>query len=209
MSIAAQVHEYIEDRPVLLDAYQLGIVNYSALARRIQDDLDLPGSQAILSAVRRFRPAMRSMQQKTVDHAMEHSQLEIRNRVGLLQFQADWRLLKRLAEAIELLEGETDRVRLLHGWQHIQLVGDEPLLDQLVPMLRTETPVEEIRGLVELNIRSSEASAGFLAALTGSLASRAIRIIDAATCGDDHLLVIDGADLPAAVEQFNALMEAT
>ena len=56
VSVAQAVRTYIDARPVVRDALALGIVNLSALTRRIRDETGLGSEEAVLVACRRYTP---------------------------------------------------------------------------------------------------------------------------------------------------------
>ena len=57
VSVAQAVRTYIDARPVVRDALAMGIVNLSALTRRIRDETGLGSEEAVLVACRRYKPA--------------------------------------------------------------------------------------------------------------------------------------------------------
>jgi hypothetical protein len=53
-SVAQLVREVIQMRPSLLDSLKMGIVNYSALARMLQEEIGEGSTEAIKAAVIRI-----------------------------------------------------------------------------------------------------------------------------------------------------------
>jgi len=205
-SVADQVREYIDARPLVREALSLGIVNLSALARRIETETGLDRTEAIMTACRRYgHDPLATGQDRAVRHALRESRLEIRSNVGLLTYLGSWTLLERLAKSMAALRGQGERVHIFHGWEDVTVVADERLLDDLRPTLGREEPLERRSGLVELNLRSHDAGVpGFLAATTGALAARGINLIDAASCRQDHIFLIEEDDLPQAIAALDA-----
>src|SRR5213596_1136459 len=52
--IAREVRDYIAGHPSVSDALKMGIVNYSALARKISKELGIRQKEAVLAACRRY-----------------------------------------------------------------------------------------------------------------------------------------------------------
>src|SRR5256885_8021269 len=52
-SVASEVRDYIAGHPSLSDGLKMGIVNYSALARKISKELGIRQREAVLAAGRR------------------------------------------------------------------------------------------------------------------------------------------------------------
>ncbi len=208
VNIAQAVRDYIDARPPIQEAYRMGIVNAAALARRIQDELGIDRPDAVLAACRKYTGEGPTEQMATLRQALRQSQLEIRTGVGLLIFEPGWVRLAAAADILAKMEGN-DKVHVLNGWSGLQIVAEESLLDEALPKMREEMLVEERRGLVEINVRSPpdiEAVPGFVAAISQALAQRGIRIVDATTCGNDHIFVMEAAALRDAVDALHLLL---
>lgn len=208
MNIAQAVRDYIDARPPIQEAYRLGIINAAALARRIQDEVGIDRPDAVLAACRKYTADGPIEQAATLRQALRQSQLEIRTGVGLVSFEPGW---ERLAAAARIMGelGDGDRVHVLNGWSGLQIVAEEALLEEAIPKMRQEMLVDERRGLVEINIRSPEdieAVPGFIAAISQALAQRGIRIVDATTCGNDHIFVMEATALRDAVDALHLLL---
>lgn len=209
-STAETVRSFIEGRPVIREALSLGIVNYSALTRFILDETDLTSEEAVLVACRRYTPGpLPESHERPVRKALEASSLEIRTRVGTMSLEPSWHLVERLAQAMAGLRGDAERVHLLHGWEAITVVADERLLEELTRSVGKEHIFATQTGLAEVNVRAADPLSGvpgFIASLTGALAARGIRLVDAATCRRDHIFVIEEEDLTEAIDAIETLL---
>ena len=63
-SVARLVREAIQMRPSLLDALKMGIVNYSALARMLQEEIGEGSTDAVKAAVIRIAVAQKGRRLK-------------------------------------------------------------------------------------------------------------------------------------------------
>lgn len=208
-SIADQVREYIDARPVVRDALAMGIVNMSGLARKVMESTGIDQEDAVHAACRRYR-AHATEFRSTVRKALRESKLDVRTHVGLLSYAPSWRLVEALAKKMHALRGQAERVHLLHGWEAFTIVADEQLLQDLEAAMGREEPIDRRVGLAELNINSPETmdgTPGFIATLSSALAERDVNLVDASSCRRDHLFLIDDDDLSLAIEVFHGLMQ--
>lgn len=202
--MAARVQDWIDGHPVVREALAQGIVNHAALARRIQEELGEPGHDAVLSACHRY-DATAPDAEDAVRTALEGGRVDIRTHVGLLAWPATWHVLERLAAYLRATDSPPERAHIFHGWEHVRVVAESDALDAIADAVG-EAPAERREGLVELNLRGEASGVpGFLAALTGALASRGVDVVDLASCLHDHVFLIDAGDLAVAVEAVEAL----
>ncbi|HET6398410.1 MAG TPA: ACT domain-containing protein [Candidatus Thermoplasmatota archaeon] len=210
-SIAQAVRHYIDARPVVRDAIAMGIVNYSALTRRIQDETGIQGEEAVLVACRRYAPKQaKADYQAQIRRLLDKSKLEVRTRMAVLTLHASWRLMTRLEKAVQTLRG-AHPIHILHGSESITLITDESLLPELEDVLGKDELVKRRTNLVELNIRSPDSIEdvpGILAFLASSLAGKGINFVEVISCYKDNMFLIDEADLFDAMQVLNALIRA-
>ncbi len=210
-SVARSVRQYIEARPVIRDALGMGIVNLSALTRRIQDETGLGSEEAVLVACRRYKPAGAAPDyQAAIRRILDKSKLEVRTRVATLTARASYKLLGKLEKATAAMQGRGHPVHVLHGSESVTIITDDALLGELEAILGDEDVIKTRKGLVELNIRSPDSIedvAGILAFLATSLAGRGINFVEVVSCYKDNIFIIDETDLFAAFEVLNALIK--
>ncbi len=209
-SVAGTVRAYIDRRPVVRDALSMGIVNLSALSRRIQDETGLKQEEAILVACRRYSgTADSSGYQDAIRRVLDKSKLEVRTRVAVWTLRPSWKLFARLEKALPKMQGQSNQVHLLHGSEAVTLIADEALSKELEAMLEPEDILKEQGGLVEVNLRTPEVVEevpGILAFIASSLASQGINFVEVVSCHKDNMFVLDEADLFAAFEVLNHLI---
>ncbi|HEX2065666.1 MAG TPA: hypothetical protein VHI93_02535, partial [Candidatus Thermoplasmatota archaeon] len=99
-SVAQSVRAYIDARPVVRDALALGIVNLSALTRRIREETGLGSEEAVLVACRRYRPQAPPDYQAAIRRVLDKSKLEVRTRVATLTAHPNWKTFARLEKAL-------------------------------------------------------------------------------------------------------------
>jgi hypothetical protein len=207
--VAQSVRAYIDARPVVRDALGLGIVNLSALTRRIQEETGLGSEEAVLVACRRYKPHSSNPDyQAAIRRVLDKSKLEVRTRVATLTAHPNWKSFARLEKALNALQGRSHPIHVLHGSESITIITDEALMAEMEGIMGDEA-IKARRGLVELNIRSPDSIEdvpGILAFLASSLAAKGINFNEVVSCYKDNIFLIDEADLFQAFEVLNGLI---
>jgi hypothetical protein len=209
--VAQVVREYISARPAIHDALTLGIVNQSALARRIMEAEGLDRHDAVLKALTRLQTDLKPPKSSgNIHQALAESRLEVRTRVAMLTCNSSWQVLEAVIRRAQAVTEDDERIHILHGWDALTVVADESILDDLQAVFPKDQIIEYRKGLAELNIRTSNALdhvPGFIAFTAGALSERGINVIDATTCRRDHIFLVDQSDLTDAVTAIEACLE--
>lgn len=207
-SVAGIVRDYIETRPVVREALGLGIVNLSALTRRILDETTATSEEAVLVACRRFEvQTLPEGYEKDIRRVLARSKLEVRTRVGILTTRLQLAGLAKLEEGMRELRGR-GQLHVIQGSEALTIIGDEQVLDDIAARLGPGAVERQRKGLVELNLRSPdvvEDVPGILAFLASSLSGRGINFVDVISCHKDNMFLIEEADLFKAFEVLNGL----
>jgi hypothetical protein len=209
-SVARAVRDYIDTRPVVRDALAMGIINLSALTRRIQQETGIAQEEAVLVACRRYRPKQRSRgYEDAIRRVLDQCKLEVRTRVAVLTFRASWRLLGRLDKAIAAATSG-DPVHVLHGSESVTVILDEATAPEIEEALGKEEILKKTSGLVEVNLRSPsriEDVPGILAFLVSSLSDRGINLLQVISCHKDNMFILETEDLFPAMQVLNGLIQ--
>lgn len=209
MTVARTVRDYIDKRPVVKDAIRMGIVNLSALTRRIITETDLDQEEAVLVACRRYPATSGSGYEDDVRRVLQRSKLEVRTRVAVWTLRPGWRLFARLEKLLPRIQGQSSQVHVLHGSEAVTLIADETLAKQLEEALEPEDIMGHETDLVELNLRTPERIEevrGILAFVATSLASRGVNFLEVISCHKDNMFLISSEDLFTAFEVLNQLI---
>jgi hypothetical protein len=211
-SVAQSVRSYIDARPTVRDALGMGIVNLSALTRRIRDETGLGSEEAVLVACRRYKPKHAGPDyQAAIRKVLDKSKLEVRTKVATLTAHPNWKSFARLEKALGAMQGRGHPVHVLHGSESITIITDEALMAEVEEIMGDET-IKARRGLVELNIRSPDSVEdvpGIVAFLASSLAGKGINFNEVVSCYKDNIFLIDEADLFPAFEVLNGLIKTS
>jgi hypothetical protein len=86
-SVARLVREAIQMRPSLIDALKMGIVNYSALARMLQEEIGQGSAEAVKAAVIRIAEDLskeRRLQEEEVRGILKESKVRLQDKIAVL-----------------------------------------------------------------------------------------------------------------------------
>jgi hypothetical protein len=210
-SIARRVRDYLEARPALADALRLGIGNYSAIARRIGDDLAIRQTDAIIAACRRYpRGRGESYREAGVRRLLAKSRLETRTKVAAITVSQGPDVLQRLGDVVEELLDESSLCRVIQVSRGVVVIVGEDAVPRVLRPLRESQVIGVRKNLTELAVTSPESieeTPGLLTLLTGVLSARGINIVEALSCFTDTIFLLDAADLPAALLVLSKLLD--
>ncbi len=210
MSVAGTVREYLDANPTVQEALALGIVNLSALARRIEEDTGLDAYVAIQAACRRTKPRQ-AVDESRLQALLATAQMDVRTRMAVLTARRSWSIGRRLEDALRGIRDQGGTAHVVHGSEAVTIIVDEAHVD----VLRQEMDAEEVqgvrRGLAQINVRTPgdvEEVPGVLVRVAAVLAARQINSVEVLSCHKDNLFLVSEADLGAAMESLRPLLSA-
>lgn len=203
-STAREVREWIDARPVVVEALRLGIANHSALSRIIAEELGAGRLPAIVAACRRYPTrGDGGFRERTVQRLLGKSRIETRTKVATITVVQGLDVLQRLGDVVEEILDENLICRLIQVSRGTVIVVDEESVGRFLRKLREPQIISVRRGLVELAVTSPvsiEETAGLLARLASVLATRGINIVQAMSCYTDTIFVLDRDDMARAID---------
>ena len=191
-SVAKMVREAIQMRPSLLDALKMGIVNYSALARMLQDEIGEGSTEAVKAAVIRIAEDLsneRHLQEEEVRSILKESKVRLQDKIAVL------------ISSIKLDIPYIFTAYLTDSYVYI--------VDQTTLKKETTDQVQVMSNLVALVLLSPdrvETTPGFVAFITQLIGSRDINIIEFISCFTNTVIVLDAKD---ALKAFSLLQNYT
>ncbi len=201
--IARRVREYLDGHPALAEALRLGIANYSAVARRVADELGIAQTEAVVAACRRYpKGRSESFREAGVRRVLRKSRIETRTKVAAITVAQGADVLQRLGDVVEELLDENSLCRLIQVSRGTVVIVDEDSVPRVTHELRGPQIVGVRKGLVELAVTSPdsiEETPGLLTHLTAVLAAQSINIVEALSCYTDTIFLLDHGDLTAAM----------
>jgi hypothetical protein len=204
--------QYVAGHPSVADCLSYGVVNVTALARRIGDEVGFRHPEAIEAALRRWKPdpGTTSSVEGRVLAVIRDSRIEVRTRVALVTAPPNWELLARLVEVGPA--PPTNRRRLFQVLQSptaVTLLCEEDLVD---PVLRAIGPRHTIvadRGLAAVAVHSPETileTPGVLAFLSGALYRAGLNCLELMSLHLESTFVVRQADALATFRVLSDLI---
>ncbi|MGA8664111.1 MAG: ACT domain-containing protein [Thermoplasmata archaeon] len=209
--IARRVRDYLDGQPVIADAIRLGIANYSAIARRICDDLEITQTEAVIAACRRYpKGPGESARAAGVRRVIRKSRIETRTKVATITVSQGVDVLQRLGDVVEELLDENSLCRLIQVSRGTVIIVGEDAVSRVTKRLREDQIIGVRRNLIEVAVTSPESieeTPGLLTLLTGVLSAQGINIVEALSCYTDTIFLLDHADLNAALAVLSKTLQ--
>ena len=191
-SVAQLVRETIQTRPSLLDALNMKIVNYSALARILQEELGEGSLEAVKAAIIRVAEEIssdRSLREEAVRGILKESKVTLQDKIGVV---------------ISPIKLEIPHIVTAHLTDQYVYVVDQTIIND--PLLDQVQFQKNLVALILLSPALVEETPGFVAFVTQLLASRNINIVEFISCSTNTIIILDGAQ---ALQAFSLLQNYT
>ena len=191
-SVAQLVRETIQMRPSLLDALNMKIVNYSALARLLQDEMGEGSLEAVKAAVIRV-----------ADEISQDRGLREEAVLGILK-ESKVRLQDKIAVIISSIRLDVPHIVTAHLTDQYVYIVDQTTMKQRLP---DQAKVESNQvALILLSPPRVETTPGFVAFITQLLASRNLNIVEFISCSTNTIIILSPRD---ALTAFSLLQNYT
>jgi aspartokinase len=191
-SVAQLVREAIQMRPSLLDALNMKIVNYSALARMLQDEIEEGSLEAVKAAIIRVAEDIsseRGLQEERVQSILKESKVRLQDKIAVLISPAKLNIPYLVTAYL------TD--------SYVYVVDQTGLKGELPKNVQVTS---NLVALILLSPPRVETTAGFVAFVTQLLSSRNINIIEFISCSTNTVIILDSKD---ALRAFSLLQNYT
>ena len=191
-SVAQLVRETIQMRPSLLDALNMKIVNYSALARLLQEEMGEGSLEAVKAAVIRV-----------ADEISQDRGLREEAVLGILK-ESKVRLQDKIAVIISSIRLDIPHIVTAHLTDQYVYIVDQTTMKQRLP---DQAKVESNQvALILLSPLRVETTPGFVAFITQLLASRNLNIVEFISCSTNTIIILSPKD---ALTAFSLLQNYT
>lgn len=191
-SVAQLVRETIQKRPSLLDALKMQIVNYSALARMLQNEIGEGSLEAVKAAIIRVSDELekeRGLQEERVMSILRDSVVRLQDKIAVIispeMLDIPYLVTAYLTDSYVYVVDQTQLRNKLPDYA--QVTSNLVALILISPPRVEETP-------------------GFVALITSLLASREINIVEFISCSTNTVIVLDSSD---ALNAFSLLQNFT
>ncbi|MCI4331149.1 MAG: ACT domain-containing protein [Thermoplasmata archaeon] len=216
-SVADVTRAYIEEHPSIREALSEELLNYTALARKIQAERGVRNEEAVTIACRRYERGLRTEtpELRAIRSILHRSRLQVHSRVAIVRFQDDWEILDRLLQiGRATLPDRTHRqmFQLFQGTVALTLLCEEDYLGTVLPEIPARLRLAVERGLATLAFRSHPQVAdtpGVLAHMADALFRRGINCLETVSVHTDSIFVFRDADVIPAYQVLSDLFPAS
>ena len=213
-TVAEQTREYIDDHPSIREVMREEMVNYTALARKIQLERGVRNEEAVTIACRRYERGLRtdSLSTARARRLIRQSHLQVQSRVALLRLRDDWKLLDSLMALGRKWLPEHPRLRVFQvyqGTQALTVLCEEDFLPVLLPAVPQRLILHLERGLATLAFRSKGEVAetpGVLAFMAEALYRAGINCLETVSVHSDSIFIFRDSDLIRAYQTLGELV---
>ena len=206
MNITKTTEQYINEHPSIKDCIRKGLMNYSALTRKIATELELDVKKnfdAILIACRRYYAKVkkeRVLEDKILD-ILRQSKLEVKNKIVVVLVEKDV-YYGHLIELQKEVKKRSELFHIIEGSNTMTVITSCEFLDEIKKLLKNKI-MKITENLAEVTLKSSEDmedTPGVVAYLTTLLAENGINIIETMSTWTDTLFVIAEKDIAKVME---------
>ena len=215
--ISKIVRDLINAHPFIKECFVLNIVNYSALARYLVNELKKLGVDASFDAVKmaliRLRSELyeeRRFLEEKVRGLLANSVLELQTDLVVLTVRKA-SLLPRLSDLAKAMEGARF-FQIVQGTDNFTLIITREVKDVVVEAVGRDNILDFIEGQTAIILISPIdiiTTPGFVAYVTSILASNGINITQIISCYKDTLLIINRDDALKAYQVLEQLILST
>lgn len=191
-SVAQMVRDTLRMRPSIMDALKMDIINYSALARMLQLEIGEGSIEAVKAAIIRLSEELadeRTLQEQMILSILRDSKVRLQDKMAVItspnMLDIPYLVTAYLTDSYVYVVDQTE----LRGG----LPNDAQVTGNLVALILISPPRVEV-------------TPGFVALITGLLASREINIVEFISCSTNTVIILDSKD---ALSAFSLLQNYT
>ncbi len=200
-NITKITEQYIQEHPSIKDCLRKGMINYSALTRKISEDLDIDlkkNFDAILIACRRYYRKVKKenvLEDKIID-ILRKSKLEVKNKIIVAVIEKNI-YFNSLLELQKTIKSKAEIFHVIEGSNTMTLITAEEFKGEIKKLFKNKI-IRITENLAEVTLKSTEElekTPGVIAYLTSLLAENGINIIETMSTWTDTLFVISEEDI--------------
>ncbi|HKM09187.1 MAG TPA: ACT domain-containing protein [Candidatus Methanomethylophilaceae archaeon] len=199
-SLAEKTRAYIDTHPSIKDSVAKGLVNYSALARRIMKDTGIDNEEAVMIACRRYASKLGTSSNHEIDilSVLKDSRLEMRTKTCIITAKNDWSVLHKMDNLFKDLWNENSIMQVIQSASAITIIADKMLKDRILDTVGRFNIIKVRENLVEIVVKSPEKivdTTGVIAYLITNLSDAGINIEETVSCYTDTIFIVDEEDM--------------
>lgn len=201
MNITKLTEQYIEGHPSIKDCVKKGLINYSALTRKIieEKNLDLEKNfDAILIACRRYfsKLGKENILEDKILALLKQSKVDVKNKIIAVILEKGIHI-DLLIDLEKEIKKKSDVFHLIEGSTSITIITEEEYSDKIKKLFKTKV-IKENKNLVEIVVKSSkelENLPGVMGYLYSLFGENGINIMETMSTWTDTLFVIEEKDI--------------
>lgn len=201
MNITKLTEQYIREHPSIKDCLRKGMINYSALTRKIAEELNLDlkkNFDAILIACRRYYRKIKKEKvlEESIMKILKESKLEVKNKIIVAVIEKDV-YFNYLVELQKIIKSKSEVFTVIEGSKTMTLITAEEFKGDVKKLFKNKI-IAITENLAEVTMKSPEELEkvpGVIAYLTSLLAENGINIIETMSTWTDTLFVISEKDI--------------
>ncbi len=201
MNIQKIIEEYIITSKSIKDCLKNGLINYSALTRKISKELKLKEKDfdAILVACRRYSDKLKKQgsYERQIKNILKNSKLEIKNKVVVIVVEKNI-FFNNLVNLQKEIKTKNELLRIIEGINSITIITSEEFLQNTKELFQNKI-IKISENLVEVTLKSSEKLEevpGVMAYIYSLFGEYEINILETMSCWTDTIFIIKEQDLP-------------
>jgi hypothetical protein len=215
-TIADRTRRYIDDHSSLNEGLREDLLNFTALARRIEAETGVRNEEAVTVACRRYQRELAAEAKRLgpIREVLSSSVLEVHPRVAIVRLRDDPETIDRLlAIGRRTLTTPAKRqvFQLFLGTRAATILCEESFLTSILPEIPPALSLGVERGLGTLVFRSHPAVArtpGVVSYMVDALYRAGINCLETVSVHTDSLFVFRDSDLMRAYLAFAELVPA-
>ncbi|MBU0615552.1 MAG: ACT domain-containing protein [Nanoarchaeota archaeon] len=205
-NLAKSTEKYIQEHPGIRECFRQGLINFSALSRKIALDMHLDVKNdfdAILIACRRYHTKLRKepiLGSKILD-IMKSSKLEVKNKIVDLIVEKSV-FFNHLIEIQKEVKQRQERLNIIEGTNTITIITSMEFLPFIQKLFKKKI-IRVYENLAEVVFKSPEnltETPGFIAHISTLLADNGVNIIEVMSTYTDTLIVVNEKDIAKVME---------
>ena len=210
-SIAEITRTYIDGHSSIKDCIKYGIINYSALSRKIMDEIGIKNEEAVLVACRRYAEDLKwEINEMKIKGVLNESRLEIKTRISIITARNEWDVLVKLEPIVKKILKRRTTMQAIQGTTGITIITEDNVREELISAIGKKHILKSRAGLVEISVKSPERIdeiPGILSYLSSSLSSRGINAVEAMSCYRDTIFIVEEKDMTPALDVLRKALQ--
>ncbi|MDP2749299.1 MAG: ACT domain-containing protein [Nanoarchaeota archaeon] len=205
LNITKATEEYVKEHPSIKDCLKKGLINYSALARKIGKEKDIKNFEAILVAERRFYSKLKKEKaaENEIIDLMKKSKVDVKSKMVVAVIEKNV-FFDNLIDLQRKAKKYEEDIHIIQGINTITIITSNEFSEEIKGVFKRNI-VKLHPDLVEVIVRSPkeiEDVPGVIAYLYSLLSENNVNIIETMSSWTDTIFIIEEADL---IKALNAL----